>query len=46
MAAVIPNTASGTPMSGLARALTQAGGADPIETVHGIGYRLVTTDAS
>lgn len=26
----------------LRRALTQAGGYDPIETVHGMGYRLVT----
>ncbi len=31
MAAVIPNTASGTPMSGLARALTQAGRLTPAQ---------------
>lgn len=31
-----------THMHVLRRALTQAGGSDPIETVHGMGYRLCT----
>jgi DNA-binding response OmpR family regulator len=29
----------------LRRALTAAGGYDPVETLHGIGYRLRATDA-
>ncbi len=34
-----------THMHVLRRALAQAGGADPIETVHGRGYRLCVSDA-
>ena len=30
----------------LRRALVRPGHQDPIETVHGIGYRLATTDAA
>ncbi|MDN5753464.1 MAG: hypothetical protein L0H15_09310 [Nitrosospira sp.] len=31
-------------MHELRRALTRAGGYDPIETVHGLGYRLISRD--
>jgi len=29
----------------LRRALTAAGGYDPVETLHGVGYRVRTADA-
>lgn len=35
-----------THMHLLRRALTQAGGADPIETVHGMGYRLCAEESA
>ncbi len=35
-----------THMHVLRRALTQAGGTDPIETVHGMGYRLCAGEAA
>jgi DNA-binding response OmpR family regulator len=35
-----------THMHVLRRALVQAGGADPIETVHGMGYRLIAGEKS